>query len=75
MDKRRKMADLFQTLLLIATFDIALISITIANFAVSASYLGRETRLTRWRLEKRKQRLSMKLKELQSENFEMYNLR
>jgi hypothetical protein len=65
------MADIFQTFLLIATFDIALIAVTIANFAVSASYLGRETRLTRWRLEKRKQRLSEKLKELQNEEFQI----
>jgi hypothetical protein len=43
-----------------------LISITIANYAVSASYLGRETRLTRRRLEKRKDQLDMKVKELQA---------
>src|SRR4030043_52266 len=60
------MADISQTFLLIATFDIALISIAIANFAVSASYLGRETRLTRRRLEKRKDQLDMKIKELQA---------
>lgn len=57
---------IFQTFLLIATFDIALIAVTIANYAVSASYLGRETRLTRWRLEKRKDQLDKKVKELQA---------
>lgn len=60
------MADIFQTFLLIATLDIALIAVTIANYAVSASYLGRETRLTRWRLEKRKDQLDKKVKELQA---------
>lgn len=60
------MAEIFQTFLLIATFDIALIAITIANYAVSASYLGRETQVTRWRLEKRKDQLNKKVKELQA---------
>ena len=35
--------NIFQILLLIAYFDIALISITIAVYAISVSYLGRET--------------------------------
>jgi len=56
--------SLFQTFLLIAYFDIALLSITIANYAVSASYLGRETRLSRSRMERRKQKLVEKLREL-----------
>lgn len=56
--------SIFQTLLLLAYFDIALLSITIANYAVSASYLGRESRLSRWRMERRKQKLLEKLKEL-----------
>jgi hypothetical protein len=60
------MAEISQTFLLIATFDIALIAVAIANYAVSASYLGRETRLTRWRLEKRKEKLNQKIKELQA---------
>jgi hypothetical protein len=60
------MADISQTFLLIATFDIALISIAIANYAVSASYLGRETRLTRFRLQKRKDLLDKSIKELQA---------
>lgn len=60
------MADIFQTFLLLATFDIALIAVTIANYAVSASYLGREARLARWRLERRKDALDKKVKELQA---------
>lgn len=35
--------NVFQILLLLAYFDIALISITIAVYAISVSYLGRET--------------------------------
>ena len=57
-----------QTFLLLATFDIALVAVAIANYAVSASYLGRETRLSRWRMDKRKQKLSKKIKELASAN-------
>jgi len=60
--------SVFQTLLLLAYFDIALISIAIANFAVSASFLGRESRLSRTRMEKRKERLLGKLKELRETN-------
>lgn len=56
--------SIFQTLLLLAYFDIALLSITIANYAVSASYLGRESRLSRWRMERRKRKLLEKLKGL-----------
>ena len=56
--------SVFQTLLLLAYFDIALLSITIANYAVSASYLGRESRLSRWRMERRKAKLLKRLKEL-----------
>jgi hypothetical protein len=66
---------IFQTFLLLATFNIALISVTIANFAVSASYLGRETRLTRKRMEKRKQRLSEKLRELQEKTLQIESLK
>ncbi len=55
--------SVFQTLLLLAYFNIALLSITIANYAVSASYLGRESRLSRWRMERRKKKLLEKLKE------------
>jgi hypothetical protein len=68
------MADLFQTFLLIATFDIALISISIANYAVSVSYLGRENKLSRWRIERRKQRLSQKMRELQGRPLEIGNI-
>lgn len=53
--------SLFQTFLLLAYFDISLIAITIANYAVSASYLGRETRLSRQRIERKEGEL---LKEL-----------
>lgn len=56
--------SVFQTLLLLAYFDIALLSITIANYALSASYLGRESRLSRWRMERRKAKLLKRLKEL-----------
>jgi len=56
--------SIFQTLLLLAYFSIALLSVTIANYAVSASYLSRESRLSRWRIERRKQKLLEKLKEL-----------
>jgi len=56
--------SVLQTFLLLAYFDIALISITIANYAIAASYLGREYRLSRWRMDKRKQKLLEKLKEL-----------
>lgn len=56
--------SLFQTFLLLAYFDISLIAITIANYAVSASYLGRETRLSRKRMERKRQELTRKLFEL-----------
>jgi hypothetical protein len=56
--------SIFQTLLLLAYFNIALLAITIANYAVSASYLGRESNLSRWRMGRRKQKLLEKLKEL-----------
>jgi hypothetical protein len=52
-----------QTFQLIATFDIALISISIAVYAISASYLGREVRLARSRMEKKKQELTINLNE------------
>lgn len=53
-----------QTFLLLAYFNIALLSITIANYAVSASYLGRESVLSRWRMERRKNSLLEELKKL-----------
>jgi hypothetical protein len=56
--------SIFQTLLLLAYFDVALLSIAIANYAISASYLGRESRLSRSRIERRKEKLLGKLKEL-----------
>lgn len=66
--------SVFQTLLLLAYFDIALISIAIANFAVSASFLGRESRLSRWRMEKRKKQLDEKVKELQKKGLPIEEL-
>ena len=59
--------SIFQTFLIFATFNIALVSVAIANYAVSASYLGRETRLSRKRMERRKQKLSKKLNDLQKD--------
>jgi hypothetical protein len=67
--------SILQTFLLLATFDTILISVSIANFAVSASYLGRETRLTRWRMEKRKQKLSERIKELQNKGLSIEDLK
>jgi len=58
--------SIFQTFFLLATFDTILISVSIANYAISASYLGRETRLTRARMRKRKQKLDTRIKELQA---------
>jgi len=66
--------SVFQTLMLLAYFDIALISIAIANFAVSASFLGRETRLSRRRMEKRKKQLNEKVKELQTKGLPLKEL-
>jgi hypothetical protein len=60
--------SIFQTFFLLASFNIALIAVAIANFAVSASYLGRETRLTRSRMERRKLKLTDKLKDLQEKD-------
>ncbi len=59
--------SIFQTFLFLAYSSIAFPAIIVANYAVSASYLGRETRLYRWRIEKRKKMLLEKLKELQEE--------
>lgn len=59
--------SIFQTFLLLAYFNIALLSVTIANYAVSASYLGRETRLSRRRMERKKQELIEKLGGLRRE--------
>jgi hypothetical protein len=59
------MADgLSQTLLLFSTLDIALISIAIAVYAISATYLGRETRSAKNRMEKRKELLDVVLTNL-----------
>jgi hypothetical protein len=56
--------SVLETFLLLVYFDIALISISIANYAIAASYLGREYRLSRWRMERKKQKLLEKVKEL-----------
>jgi len=58
--------SILQTFFFLATFDTILISVSIANYAISASYLGRETRLTRRRMEKRTQELDARIKELQN---------
>jgi hypothetical protein len=66
--------SIFQTFILLGTFDIILISVSIANYAISASYLGRETRLTRGRMEKRKKKLDEKIKELQAKELSIKDL-
>ena len=58
---------MFQTFLLLAYLAIALLSMTIASYAISVSYLGRETRRSKWLIEKRKKKLQRELKELQKE--------
>jgi hypothetical protein len=67
--------SILQTFLFLATFDTILISVTIANYAISASYLGRETRLTRRRMEKRKQRLDGTIRELQAKGLPIEELK
>jgi len=57
--------SILQTFLLLAYFNITLLAVTVANYAVSASYLGRETRLSRNRMEAKRQELLQKLGELQ----------
>jgi len=59
--------SVFQTFLLLAYFDIALLSIAVANYAVSTSYLGRETRLSRRRMERKRQQLLENLRKLKKE--------
>jgi len=56
--------SIFQTFLLLAYSSVAIISVTIANYAVSASYLGRETRLSRVRMERKRIELLETLKKL-----------
>jgi hypothetical protein len=67
--------SIFQTFFLLASFNIALIAVAIANFAVSASYLGRETRLSRNRMEKRKEELKRKLSDMQKEDIEIKSMK
>ena len=66
--------SIFQTFFFLATFDTILISVSIANYAISASFLGRETRLTRRRMEKRKQELVVRIKELQNKGLSIEDL-
>ncbi len=66
--------SILQTFFFLATFDTILISVSIANYAISASYLGRETRLTRRRMEKRKQELDARIKELQNKGLSIEDL-
>jgi len=54
-------------LTLIAALNIALITVTIAVYAISTSFLGSETRRALWRRDRRKAELEMKLKTLLSE--------
>lgn len=54
----------FQILLLITYSAIALISMAIAVYAISVSYLGRETSRSVWRIRKRQEELRKKLKKL-----------
>lgn len=56
--------SILQSFLLLATFDITLMAITIAVYAVSASFLGRESRLSRSRMERKRLELVQKLKKL-----------
>jgi hypothetical protein len=67
--------SIFQTFILLGTFDIILISVSIANYAISASYLGRETRLTRGRMEKRKEKLEGIVEELQTKGLPIEELK
>jgi hypothetical protein len=60
--------SIFQTFLLLAYSSIALLALAVANYAVSASYLGRETRLSRKRMEVKRQELLQKLIELQKKD-------
>ena len=55
-----------EILLLLAYLAIALISISIAIYAIAVSYLGRETSRTLWRLRKRREELRKRLKMLVS---------
>jgi hypothetical protein len=66
--------SIFQTFFFLATFDTILISVSIANYSISASYLGRETRLTRRRMEKRNEELDVKIKELQNKGLSIEDL-
>jgi hypothetical protein len=66
--------SIYQTFLFLGTFDVILISVSIANYAISASYLGRETRLTRRRMEKRNQELDTRIKELQKKRLSVEDL-
>jgi len=56
--------SLLETLLILATLSIALISIVIAVFAIGVSYQGRETQRSRLRKKKRRDELERKIKEL-----------
>jgi hypothetical protein len=67
--------SIFQTFLLLAYSDIALLALAVANYAVSASYLGRETRLSRKRMETKRQELLQKLIELQKKDPEIAEIK
>lgn len=56
--------SLFQTFLVLIYLDISLVAVTIANYALSASFLGRETRLSRQRMERKEGQLIAELSKL-----------
>ena len=56
---------MLQTFLILAYLSIALLSMTIAAYAISVSYLGREIRRSKWLIEKRKKKLQKELGEIQ----------
>ena len=55
---------LLETLQILAYLSIALISLVVATYAISVSYLGRETHRSLWRKKKRRAELERKIKEL-----------
>lgn len=56
--------SIFQSFLLLAFFDMTFMAIAIAVYAISASYLGRESRLSRSRMEKKRLELVQRLREI-----------
>jgi hypothetical protein len=50
--------------LILAYLDLSLIALAVANYAISASYLGRETRLSRKRMQSKEDKLILDLQNL-----------